>query len=128
MTVLPFSTRESRRRGSLGSSGTLSAPVTGTFRSPSGRQGRFTGTYRLERLRTEYDQLVAAGVVTGELLDADDTPVALGSRRHVSAVTLMTGIERHVLVVGPVDVNVAGFLVSLDEFSVAVPRTLPTEV
>ena len=126
MTVLPFSRQGARREGLANRAGVVSVRVTGTYPSPTGRQGRFAGTYRLERLRTEYGQLVAAGVVTGELLDADDTVVGIGSRRHTSAVQLSTDLEHHVLTVGPVDVNVAGFLVSLDPFSVALPRTIPT--
>jgi hypothetical protein len=56
----------------------VATEVSGTFRSPTGRTGRFRGTYRLERLTAGP---LATGVVTGRLVDADGTWVGLAARR-----------------------------------------------
>jgi hypothetical protein len=98
--------------------------VTGTFAAPSGRAGSFVGSYRLERLRTDFGQLTAAGVLTGELVDAGGAPVAIGSRRHSAAAELVSDATQHVVHIGPVDVNVAGFLVRVASIVVTVPRDL----
>ena len=78
MTVLPFTARPSRSL--IGTAPPLAAPmaVTGSFRSPTGRGGTFTGSYRLEHCSSTLGQLTAAGVFTGELTDADGSPI--GSR------------------------------------------------
>jgi hypothetical protein len=130
MTVLPFPAD----RTSLPAPPAPTPPSTlasdgevrGAFSAPSGARGVFTGTYRMERLRSEFGQLTAAGVMTGELVDVDGTPVALGSRRHTAAAELVSDDSRHVVRIGPVDVNIAGFMVTVEEIEVSVPRDLPS--
>jgi hypothetical protein len=99
--------------------------VTGTFWSPQGPAGSFTGTYRLERLLDQYGQTAAAGVFTGELVGAGGEYLGMASRRHTAAAELDTEVDAFLARVGPVDVNLLGFLVTVDEFTVTVPRTLP---
>ena len=123
MTVLPFPVRPAARAGAAGPS--LTAAVTGTFWSPQGPAGTFTGTYRLERLLDQYGQTAAAGVFTGELVGAGGEHLGVASRRHTAAAELDTDVDAYLARVGPVDVNLLGFLVTVDEFTVAVPRALP---
>ena len=130
MTVLPFPADRTSLPAPPAPTppSTLAADgeVRGAFSAPSGARGVFTGNYRMERLRSEFGQLTAAGVMTGELVDVDGTPVALGSRRHTAAAELVSDDSRHVVRIGPVDVNIAGFMVTVEEIEVSVPRDLPS--
>lgn len=104
--------------------------VHGSYHSPSGRTGTFTGSYRLERLLTQFGHPAATGVFTGELVDADRSHVGHGSRRHTAAVQVRDTAAGLVLRLGPVDVNLHGFLVTMDEVEVYVgeqpePAPLP---
>ena len=123
MTVLPFTTRAAARATGAGNSAT--PDVVGRFASPGGGHGGFTGTYRLERLVDQYGQTAAAGVFTGELIGADGERVGLASRRHVAAAEVTDGPNDRSLGLGPVDVNLLGFLVTVEAFTVALPRDLP---
>ena len=123
MTVLPFPVRPAARAGAAGPSRTTA--VTGTFWSPQGPAGTFTGTYRLERLLDQYGHAAAAGVFTGELLGARGEHLGVASRRHTAAADLDTAVHAFTARIGPVDVNLLGFLVTVDEFTVSVPRDLP---
>jgi hypothetical protein len=97
------------------------AVAAGTFASASGGRGVFTGTYRLERFVSEYGQLAAVGVVTGALFDTDGTEIGMDSRQQTVAVEVAAGLSGVVARLGPVDVNLFGFLVSVDEIAVEVP-------
>jgi hypothetical protein len=123
MTALPLRVRPAARAGAAGPSRTT--PVMGTFWSPQGPAGTFTGTYRLERLLDQYGQTAAAGVFTGELLGAGGEHLGMASRRHTAAAELETEVDAFLARIGPLDVNLLGFLVTVDEFTVSVPRVLP---
>ena len=73
---------------------------------------------------TSYDfgQLTAAGVLTGELVDDDGAPVALGRRRHTAAAQLVSDATQHVVHIEPVDVSIAAFLAQERLIAVTVPR------
>lgn len=123
MTVFPFPVRPAA--GAEAGVTSRTARVTGTFWSPQGPAGRFSGTYRLERLVDQYGLTAAAGVFTGELVGAGGEHLGMASRRHTAAAELDTQVDQYLAQVGPVDVNLLGFLVTVDEFTVAVPRALP---
>ena len=123
MTVLPFPVRPGSPAEATGLS--LTAAVAGAFWSPQGPAGTFTGTYRLERLLDQYGQTAAAGVFTGELVGAGGEHLGVASRRHTAAADLDPTVDAFLARVGPVDVNLLGFLVTVDEFTVSVPRALP---
>ena len=123
MTVLPFRTGPSANaRGAGPPSGT--AEIVGTFPAPSGGRGTFTGSYRLERLVDQFGQLAAAGIFTGELHEADGTHVGLASRRLTCAAVVGSDAESHLVQVGPVDVNLLGLMVTVQEFTVGMRRDL----
>ena len=125
MTVLPFLPAQDRKASAAAPVPSTTAPATGTFWSPSGTMGSFSGSYRLERLVTEYGQLAAAGVFTGDLVDADGTAVGTGSRRHTAAAEATGDGTAWQVTVGPVDVNVLGFMVRMDEVTVRLSPDLP---
>ena len=129
MTVLPF---PGRTTGVVDGDRRPTEPegspqVTGRFACPAGGEGVFTGTYRLERLVDQYGQLAAAGVFTGELTDAGGRRIGLASRRHTAAVEVAGTTGGQVLRLGPVDVNLHGFLVAVDAFTCRVRGALTVD-
>ena len=96
--------------------------VTGSFPSPNGRIGAFTGHYRLERCLLRSGQLTAVGVFSGVLTDADGHRIGLAARRQASPVlALLTADPRILLVVGPLDVNLFGFAVTVNQARILHP-------
>ena len=111
MTVVPFE-RPSRGWTVLGAEqGSQTPVVTGWFRSPDGRRGHFVGTYRLERVAREHGQLTASGVFSGTLDDASGLQLGIGSRRS----TVAAELDGDRIRVGPLDVNILGIVVSVNE-------------
>jgi hypothetical protein len=91
-------------------------PVTGSFTSPSGRMGAFTGHYRLERYLLRSGQLTAVGVFCGVLVDADDHRIGLAARRQASPVLAVPTEDPCILLVmGPLDVDLLGFRVTVNQ-------------
>lgn len=110
MTVSPL--RAPRRRTSTAPHvPELACEVAGTFRSPTGRTGRFAGTYRLERLSVGP---LATGVVTGRLVDADGTWVGLGARRTRAPAQVDADGDLVLLRLGPLVVDLLGLAVLLE--------------
>jgi len=81
------------------------------------------GTYRLERFVSQFGQLAAVGVFAGALVDADGAEIGVGSRQQTVAVEVTEGPTGVVARLGPVDVNLFGFLVGVDEIAVDLPPT-----
>jgi hypothetical protein len=123
MTVLPFPGRLVTSASGAGTPVSRAA-LAGTFAAPSGGRGSFTGTYRLERLLTQFEQLAAVGVFTGELREADGTHIGICSRRLTCAAVVGADAVVPRVQIGPVDVNLLGFMVTVAEFSVGVRREL----
>ena len=121
MTVIPLFTRRAKRpRPGTGPPLPADVVATGTFRSPSGRAGAFTGTYRLERFVSQFGQLAAAGVFAGELTDSDGSHIGMGSRRHTLAVEVIATRTTLLARLGPVDINLLGIIVTITELSLDV--------
>jgi hypothetical protein len=99
------------------------AVATGSFASASGGTGVYTGTYRLERFVSQFGQLAAAGVFAGRLVDPNGIEIGIDSRQQTVAVEVTEGPTGVVARLGPVDVNLFGLLVSVDEIAVDVPGT-----
>lgn len=120
MTVIPFAARAARPEAGTPPPLAIVAAVTGTFCSPTGRGGTFTGSYRLERFVWQFGLLAAAGVFTGALTDADSSHIGTGSRRQTAAVEVVASGTAPVVRLGPLDVNLLGFLVTVNEMSMDV--------
>jgi hypothetical protein len=75
----------------------------------------------------QYGQTAAAGVFTGELIAENRERIGLASRRHVAAAEMTAGPNDRYISLGPVDVNLLGFLVTVEAFTVALPRDLPAK-
>lgn len=118
MSVIPFPQRHTRGEPDLPcSSGGQrphgSAGITGTFQSPSGRAGTMSGWLRANRFVMDSGRLWVAGVFTGELRDADGSPIGIGSRRGTAPAEISCGDRGDMAVVGPVEVNLLGLSVSV---------------
>ena len=129
MTVIPFRPRGTRpQSAAAGPRVATTVAVTGSFRSPSGRVGTFTGCYRLERLVSRSGarsgEMAAAGVFTGELTDADGSRIGIGSRRQTAVVEFVASGASLDVRLGPLDVNLLGFLVRVDAMGMAVQGPL----
>lgn len=120
MTVLPFRARASASETPAEPQLATVADVKGSFSSPSGRAGTFTGCYRLERFVARSGAMAAAGVFTGELTDADGSRIGVGSRRQTAAIDVVANGPSLVVRLGPLDVNLLGFLVSMRTVSMEV--------
>jgi len=116
MTVIPFAGRGTHSRARTPVAAQTAA--TGTFCSPSGRAGSFIGAFRLERLVFRPGRMAAAGVFTGELIDADGSRIGMGSRRCTAVVEVIAERTAMLARLGPVDVNLLGFRVTMAEVTV----------
>ena len=97
---------------------THATAVRGTFQSPKGKLGFMSGWLRLDRFVLEADELRAAGVFTGELIDADGTLIGVGSCRKTVPAEISRTEGGIVAAIGPVDVDLLGLLVTISPFSV----------
>ena len=97
---------------------THATAVRGTFRSPKGKVGAMSGWLRLDRFVLVADELQAAGVFTGELIDADGTLVGIGSCRKTVPAEISRSAGGIVATIGPVDVDLLGLAVTISPFSV----------
>ncbi len=119
MPVIPFRQRHTEGESAPVLALIRKAAIRGTFRAPSGRTGTMTGWLRLRRFVLVSDQLCAAGIFTGALLDADGTPIGHGSRRHTAPVAVTKGEREVTAVIGPVDVDLLGLTVTIEAFELA---------
>jgi hypothetical protein len=101
--------------------------ATGTFRDPHGHVGTFAGAYRLERLVHEHGQLAAAGVFSGQLTDRSGRHLGSASRRLTAAAELVTAPTGSELRIGPLDVNLLGMFVQVEEVAVPVSDALAAD-
>jgi hypothetical protein len=92
--------------------------VRGSFRSPKGKVGAMSGWLRLDRFVVAAEGLRAAGVFTGELVDADGTLVGIGSCRKTVPAEITRSEAGIAAAIGPVDVDLLGLLVTITPFTV----------
>jgi hypothetical protein len=119
--VIPFRVRKGSERDSRGER-RPGAPATGSFWSPSGGRGTFTGTYRIFRVTSFEGELVTVGVMSGVLRNGDGSYLGLGGRRCAAAVRVAHDPQALELVVGPLEIDLLGFLVTVDELAVELPE------
>lgn len=99
----------------------LVAPIEGTFHSPRGHRGTMSGTVRVERILDLPHATALDAVVAGRLVDADGTPIGVGSRRQQVSATVVQDSEGTRLSAGPLQVDLLGLSVTVPAF------TLPME-
>jgi hypothetical protein len=72
----------------------------------------------LERVVSQLGGTAAVGVFTGELTDADGSHIGMGSRRCTAVVEIIADRTARLARLGPVDVNLLGFRVTVAEVTV----------
>jgi hypothetical protein len=125
MTVIALRPRADHRIPGPLVPGQGMARIQGSFRSPRGGAGTMTGWLRLGGFVVVSGQLCAAGVFTGELLDADGTTIGVSSRRRTAPVKITRTAERLTALVGPVDVDLLGLTVAVPAFTVETGARAP---
>jgi hypothetical protein len=96
--------------------GTLTSVVSGTFTDASGRAGTFTGTFTPSRFTAVGNQLQAAGLLTGQLVNADGTAQSVSQNQTfvVNDISASAGCQILDLNLAPLDLNLLGLVVHLD--------------
>jgi hypothetical protein len=126
MTVIALRPRADHRIPGPLVPGRGMARIQGSFRSPRGGAGTMTGWLRLGGFVVVSGQLCAAGVFTGELLDADGTTIGVGSRRRTAPVEIARTDEGITALVGPVEVDLLGLTVTVPAFAVEIGARAPS--
>ena len=123
MSVIPLTAARPLRRAGGAARPASPARLTGSFRSPSGRTGCFLGAFRVEHCGSGAGPPAVAGVVTGELTDADGSRIGVGARRLTASSTPVSGTGAHRVRIGPLDVDLLGLLVRVEAFALDLPST-----
>ena len=87
-------------------------PVTGTLADGT---GAVDGTFAITRFITRGDQIVAVGTFTGSVLDEAGNVLRSGTRTLALPVTVSATCEILHLELGPLDLNLLGLMVHLDQ-------------
>lgn len=97
--------------------GTVTSEVTGTFTDASGGAGTFAGTFTPSRFAAEGDRLTVVGVLAGQLLDSQGQSQAVSQEQSFEVRQVVPGVGCEVLDLdlGPLDLDLLGLVVSLDE-------------
>ena len=116
MTVIAFPPRRPLERPNVLA---MPVPVSGTFRSPSGRRGHMEGSLRIRRLVVLPGGTFVAGVCTGRLFDHDGSPIGVDSRRVTIRSELVRMDSGYAPAVRPFDVELMGLTVHVPAPDVA---------
>ena len=123
MVAIPLARGRRRARPDFAHPRNRPVATRGTFRGPSGRLGTMSGSMRLHRLALVSGRVRAVGVFTGELFDADGSCVGVDSRRAVAPADVVRSAAGISVTVGPVDVDLLGLAVSIEEFTMELGTT-----
>jgi hypothetical protein len=93
----------------------LSVPVTGTFTDALGGTGTFVGNLALHRFTVQNGALVAIGTLTGTLTDSLGNVLGTVTQSVTLPVTAAATCEILHLELGPLDLNLLGLMVHLDQ-------------
>lgn len=124
LSVAAFADKDHDRDHASG----VTIPVTGSFTDAAGGVGKFAGNLNVQRFTTQGNTMYAVGVLTGTLSDSAGT--SLGSILNTVAVPITpktslttaaptaaqaASCEILNLVLGPLDLNLLGLTVHLDQ-------------
>ncbi|SCG52020.1 hypothetical protein [Micromonospora inositola] len=94
---------------------TVSTPVTGSFTDALGGAGTFAGTFTPTRFVNQNGQLAAVGTLTGTLTNPAGTPLGAVTQQVTVPVQVSGTCDILNLDLGPLDLNLLGLQVHLDE-------------
>ncbi|MET8836691.1 hypothetical protein ABZV78_22610 [Micromonospora sp. NPDC004540] len=93
----------------------VSTPVTGSFTDALGGVGNFTGTFTPTRFVNQNGQLAAVGTLAGTLTNSAGTSLGAISQQITVPVQASATCDILNLDLGPLDLNLLGLQVHLDE-------------
>jgi hypothetical protein len=93
----------------------VSVPVTGTFTDALGGTGTFIGNLAINRFTVQNGDLVAIGTLTGTLTDSLGAVIGTVTQSVTFPVTAQATCEILHLELGPLDLNLLGLMVHLDQ-------------
>ncbi|WP_446217334.1 hypothetical protein [Micromonospora sp. IBHARD004] len=94
---------------------TVSTPVTGSFTDALGGAGTFAGTFTPTRFVNQNGQLAAVGTLTGTLTNSAGTSLGAVTQQVTVPVQVSGTCDILNLDLGPLDLNLLGLQVHLDE-------------
>jgi hypothetical protein len=126
LAVLPVTTTVAQAQGQVARSAGIAVPVTGTATAADGTVRTLTGTFTIQRFARAQRQIVAVGTLVGTLTSAApdavaqtfvtqaSIPLANNNATAADVAALATCDILH-LVLGPLDLNLLGLVVHLDQ-------------
>ena len=126
LAVLPVTTSVAQAQGQVPRSAGIAVPVTGTATAADGTVRTLTGTFTIQRFARAQRQIVAMGTLVGTLTSAAPDAVAqtfvtqasipLANNNATAAdVSALATCDILHLVLGPLDLNLLGLVVHLDQ-------------
>jgi hypothetical protein len=93
----------------------LTVPIVGTFTDALGGAGSFVGNFAVSRFVNQNGQLAAVGTLTGTLTDSLGTILGTVTQPLTVAASAAGSCQILDLTLGPLDLNLLGLLVHLDQ-------------
>ena len=131
LAVLPVTTSVAQAQNPLARSAGIAVPVTGTATAADGTVRTLTGTFTIQRFARAQRQIVAVGTLVGTLTSAAPDAAAptaaaqtvvtqasiplANNNATASDVTALAVCDILHLVLGPLDLNLLGLVVHLDQ-------------
>ena len=102
----------------------LTASLTGTLTDALGGTGSFVGTYAVNRFTTEAGRLATRGALSGVLIDSEKLIVGEVTQWLTTAVTASGTCQVLHLKLGPLDMDLLGLRVHLDQVGLDITAQL----
>jgi len=130
LAVLPVTTSVAQAQGQVPRSAGIAVPVTGTATAADGTVRTLTGTFTIQRFARAQRQIVAMGTLVGTLTSAAPDAVAQTAQTFVTQASIPLANNNNTtaadvsalatcdilhLVLGPLDLNLLGLVVHLDQ-------------
>jgi len=130
LAVLPVTTSVAQAQGQVPRSAGIAVPVTGTATAADGTVRTLTGTFTIQRFARAQRQIVAVGTLVGTLTSAAPDAVAQTAQTFVTQASIPLANNNNTtaadvsalatcdilhLVLGPLDLNLLGLVVHLDQ-------------
>jgi hypothetical protein len=125
MALLPFTASVAHAQGQAARGAGLAVPVTGNATAADGTVQTLTGTFTIQRFARSQRQIVAVGTLVGTLTSATPGTAArmfvtqvsmpLANFNNAEGITALATCDVLNLVLGPLDLNLLGLVVHLDQ-------------
>jgi hypothetical protein len=100
--------------------GALTTDVTGTFTDALGGTGTFVSTFTAQQFSSSGGTLTVLGTVTGTLTDSTGAVLGTATQQITTAVQATATCEILTLTLGPLDLDLLGLVVYLDQVNLEI--------